>query len=166
MGLQYTERMGKYDRGVLVFAEVAQGALTTLAREMLGAGHRLADVLGEPLLAAVRGHGIAEAAQEAVFHAADTVYAADTAALAQYQTLTYCGVMAQIAQHAIPNILLIGMGSLGRDRGRGWLFVYARAWRLIVSICASILRGSVIKRVNLCFDVVPPRADNSVLCHG
>ena len=73
MGLQYTERMGKYDRGVLVFAEVAQGALTTLAREMLGAGHRLADVLGEPLLAAVRGHGIAEAAQEAVFHAADTV---------------------------------------------------------------------------------------------
>jgi hypothetical protein len=25
--------------------------------------------------------------------------------------------------------------------------------------------GSVIKIVNLCFDVVPPRADNPVLCH-
>lgn len=53
-------------------------------------------------MAAVLGQGIAEAAQEAVWHGADTVYAADAAALAHYQTLTYCGVMAQIAQQAAP----------------------------------------------------------------
>jgi hypothetical protein len=47
------------------------------------------------------------------------------------------------------------MGSLGRDRGRGWLFVYARAWRLIVSICASILRGSVINGCCAYFGVAP-----------
>ena len=84
---------------------------------MLGAGRRLADALGEPLMAAVLGQGIAEAAQEAVLHGADTVYAADAAALAHYQTLTYCGVMAQIAQQAAPDILLIGMGAIGRELG-------------------------------------------------
>ena len=104
-------------RGVLVFAEVAQGRLKAIALEILGAGRRLADALGEPLMAAVLGQGIAEAAQEAVLHGADTVYAADAAALAHYQTLTYCGVMAQIAQQAAPNILLIGMGAIGRELG-------------------------------------------------
>jgi len=68
-------------------------------------------------MAAVLGHGIAEAAREAILYGADTVYAADAAALAHYQTLPYCGVMAQITQQAIPNILPLGMGAMGRDLG-------------------------------------------------
>ena len=35
-------------QGVLVFAEVAEGGLTALAREMLGAGRRLADAWVSP----------------------------------------------------------------------------------------------------------------------
>jgi electron transfer flavoprotein alpha subunit len=104
-------------QGVLVFAEVTQGKLKAIALEMLGVGRRLADALGEPLMAAVLGHGIAVAAREAILYGADTVYAADAAALAHYQTLTYCGMMAQIAQQAVPNILLLGMGVIGRDLG-------------------------------------------------
>jgi electron transfer flavoprotein alpha subunit len=68
-------------------------------------------------MAAVLGQGITAVAREAVLYGADTVYAAEAAALAHYQTLTYCGVMAQIAQQAIPNILLLGMGAIGRDLG-------------------------------------------------
>ena len=104
-------------QGVLVFAEVVQDELRAIALEMLGVGRRLADALGEPLMAAVLGHGIAGAAREAILYGADTVYTADASALAHYQTLTYCGVMAQIAQHAVLNILLIGMGVMGRDLG-------------------------------------------------
>jgi len=104
-------------QGVLVFAEVAQGGLASIAKELLGAGRRLADALGEPLLAAVLGSGVQEAAQEAVYHGADSVYLADAPALAHYQTLVYSAVMAQIAEQTTPNILLIGMGDTGRELG-------------------------------------------------
>jgi len=104
-------------QGVLVVAEVAQGELTAIAKEMLGAGRRLADALGEPFMAAVLGSGVQEAAQEAVYHGADSVYLADAPALAHYQTLPYSTVMAQIAEQATQNILLIGMGDIGRELG-------------------------------------------------
>jgi len=104
-------------QGVLVFAEVAQGELAAIAKEMLGAGRRLADALGEPFMAAVLGSGVQEAAQEAVYYGADSVYLADAPALAHYQTLPYSTVMAQIAEQTTPNILLIGMGDIGRELG-------------------------------------------------
>jgi electron transfer flavoprotein alpha subunit len=104
-------------QGVLVFAEVAQGGLAAIAKEMLGAGRRLADALGEPLMAAVLGSGVQEAAQEAVYHGADSVYVADAPALGHYETLPYSAVMAQIAEQATPNIVLIGMGDIGRELG-------------------------------------------------
>jgi electron transfer flavoprotein alpha subunit len=104
-------------QGVLVFVEVTQGELAAIAREMLGAGRRLADALGEPLMAAVLGSGVQEAAQEAVYHGADRVYVADAPALGHYETLPYSAVMAQIAEQTTPNILLIGMGDTGRELG-------------------------------------------------
>lgn len=104
-------------QGVLVFAETTPGGLAAIARELLGAGRRLADALGEPLMAAVLGSGIQEVAQEAVYHGADTVYVADAPALAHYETLPYSTVMAQIAEQATPSIVLIGMGDIGRELG-------------------------------------------------
>src|SRR5919197_3738996 len=104
-------------QGVLVFAEVAQGGVAAIAKEMLGAGRRVADALGEPLMAAVLGSGVQEAAQEAMYYGADSVYVADDPALAYYQTLPYTTVMAQIAEQATPNIVLIGMGDIGRELG-------------------------------------------------
>src|SRR2546425_12507560 len=104
-------------QGVLVFVETTPGGLVAIAREMLGAGRRLADALGEPLMAAVLGSGVQEVAQETVYHGADTVYVADAPALAYYQTLPYSTVMAQIAEQATPNIVLIGMGDIGRELG-------------------------------------------------
>ncbi len=104
-------------QGVLIFAEVAQGGLAAIAKEMLGAGRRLAEALGEPLSAAVLGSGIQEAAQEAIYHGADTVYMADDLALAHYQTVPYSTVLAQIAAQVDPNVFLIGMGDIGRELG-------------------------------------------------
>ena len=104
-------------QGVLVFAETTPGGLAAIAREMLGAGRRLADALGEPLMAAVLGSNVQEVAQEAVYHGADTVYVADAPALAHYETLPYSTVMAQIAEQSTPRILLIGMGDIGRELG-------------------------------------------------
>jgi electron transfer flavoprotein alpha subunit len=104
-------------QGVMVFAEVTGGEVTSIAKEMLGAGRTLADALGEPLLAAVLGSGVQEAAQEVIYHGADTVYVADAPALEQYQTASYTAAMAQIAEQATPSILLVGLSDNGRDLG-------------------------------------------------
>ena len=104
-------------QGVLVFAEVADGELAGIAKEMLGVGRTLANALGEPLLAAVLGDGVQDVAQEAIYHGADTVYVAEAPVLAQYQTASYTTAMAKIAERATPNILLIGMSDNGRDLG-------------------------------------------------
>ncbi len=104
-------------QGVLVFAEVIDGDLSAIAKEMLGAGRGLADALGEPLQAAVLGSGVEGVAQEAIYHGADIAYVADDAALEQYQTASYTAALAQVAQHVEPNILLIGISDNGRDLG-------------------------------------------------
>src|SRR5688500_615865 len=100
-------------QGVLIFAEVAGGNLASIAKEMLGAGRRLADALGEPLQAAVLGHGVEDIAQEVIYHGADSVYVVDNPALAQYQTASYTKAMAALVQHIEPNILLVGISDNG-----------------------------------------------------
>lgn len=104
-------------QGVMIFAEVADGTLSSIAKEMLGVGRALADTLGEPLQAAILGKDVQEVAQEAVYYGADTVYVADAAELESYQTVSYTKVMAQIVAQATPNILLVGMSDNGRDLG-------------------------------------------------
>jgi electron transfer flavoprotein alpha subunit len=104
-------------QGVLVFAEVADGGLAPIAKEMLGAGRSLANALDEPLMAAVVGSEVQQAAQEAIYHRADVVYVADVPALERYQTVSYTAAMAQIVGQTTPSILLIGMSDNGRDLG-------------------------------------------------
>ena len=104
-------------QGVLVFAEVAEGELSSIAKEMLGLGRRLADALGEPLQAAVLSHGAGDAAQEAIYHGADAAYVADDPALEPYQTSSYTTALATVVQHVDPNLLILGMSDNGRDLG-------------------------------------------------
>lgn len=104
-------------QGVMVFAEVADNELAPVAKEMLGVGRKLADDLGEPLLAAVLGNGVQDAAQAAIHHGADTVCVADAAVLEQYQTESYAAVLTHIVKQVDPNVLLIGMSDNGRDLG-------------------------------------------------
>jgi electron transfer flavoprotein alpha subunit len=104
-------------QGVLVFAEAAGGELASIAKEMLGAGRTLANVLGEPLLAAVVGSGVQTVAQEAIYYGADMVCVAEAAVLEPYQTLSYTAALAQIVGQTSPSILLIGMSDNGRDLG-------------------------------------------------
>ncbi|MDE0205117.1 MAG: electron transfer flavoprotein subunit alpha/FixB family protein [Candidatus Tectomicrobia bacterium] len=104
-------------QGVLIFAETSGAALAPIAKEMCGVGRRLADALGEPLLAAVIGSGVGDAAQDAIAHGADRVYVADAEVLATYQTASYCEVLGEIAKQAEPEVLLVGMSDNGRDLG-------------------------------------------------
>ena len=104
-------------QGVMIFAETTGAALAPIAKEMCGVGRRLADALGEPLIAAVVGSGVGGAGQEAIAHGADRVYVADADVLQTYQTASYCTVIGQIAEQAEPEVLLVGMSDNGRDLG-------------------------------------------------
>ena len=104
-------------QGVMIFAETVGAALAPIAKEMCGVGRRLADTLGEPLIAALVGSDVGDAAQETIAHGADRVYVADANVLQTYQTASYCTVLGQIAEQAEPEVLLVGMSDNGRDLG-------------------------------------------------
>ncbi len=106
--------MAEY-KGVMVYAEVAEGKLTTIATESLGCGRRLADDLGQELSAALAGSDVAGLAQEAIAFGADKVYVVDDLLLKDYQTDSYVLVMEKVVRQVMPRILLMGHTFNGRD---------------------------------------------------
>jgi electron transfer flavoprotein alpha subunit len=106
--------MAEYN-GVMVYAEVADGKLGSITAELLGGGRKLADDLGSPLCAVLVGSGVAGLAQEVVSLGADKVYVVDDALLGDYQTDSYVAVMEKVVQEAMPQVLVMGQSSVGRD---------------------------------------------------
>jgi electron transfer flavoprotein alpha subunit len=103
------------NKGVLIIGEVVEGKLAAITAELLGAGRKLADALGEPLSAALIGSGIKDNAQECIAFGADKVYVVDDPLLQDYQTDSYVAVAEKVVNEAVPKILLMGQTFLGRD---------------------------------------------------
>jgi electron transfer flavoprotein alpha subunit len=106
--------MAEY-KGVLVHCEVAEGKLTSMAAELLGGGRKLADDLGEPLSAVLVGSGVAGLAQETIAFGADKVYVVEDPLLKDYQTDPYIMVVDKITKEAMPQVIMLGQTSIGRD---------------------------------------------------
>jgi electron transfer flavoprotein alpha subunit len=104
-------------RGVLVVAEVSDGKLAGIAQELLGAGRRLADALGEELAAAVLGSQLGDSATEALAYGADKVYVIDDALLASPQPDAYTATLEGLCRDVHPSIVLLGKTSLGVEVG-------------------------------------------------
>ncbi|RKY66415.1 MAG: electron transfer flavoprotein subunit alpha [Candidatus Latescibacterota bacterium] len=102
-------------RGVWVFAEQRHGKVSGVAYELLNAGRRLADDLGEKLTAVVFGPIGEDAVRELIYRGADRVLWADDERLAQFHDDTYAGVLAEMAQAERPEIILCGATSIGRS---------------------------------------------------
>jgi len=106
--------MAEY-KGVMIHCEVAEGKLAAIATELLGCGRKLADDLGQELYAALVGNGVSDLAQEAITFGADKVYIIDDPLLKDYQTDSYALVMEKLIKQVMPQILLLGQTSIGRD---------------------------------------------------
>jgi electron transfer flavoprotein alpha subunit len=101
---------------VLVIGEVTEnGQLSATSAELLGAATRLAADLGGGVACALVGEDLDAAAQAAVAAGADTVYTAVDVTLAQYQTEAYVPVAAAMIQQDVPQVVLMGQTSVGRD---------------------------------------------------
>lgn len=106
--------MAEY-KGVLIYGEVTEGRLDSISLELLGIGRKLADDLGQELGAVLLGSGIGDAAKEAILFGADKVYVVDDPVLKDYQTDSYTAVMEKACKQLLPDILLLGQTSIGRD---------------------------------------------------
>jgi len=107
--------MAEY-KGVTVYCETAEGQLASIAAEGLGCGRKLADDLGEELYAAILGSNISgDAAKEAIALGADKIYVVDDPLLKDYQTDSYVTVMEKVVTQIMPQIIILGQTSVGRD---------------------------------------------------
>ena len=76
-------------QGVLVLGDSAENELSSISRELLAAGRRLADDLSEELAIGLLGDTLDQPSQQAIIHGADKVYAVNHPALAEYQVELY-----------------------------------------------------------------------------
>jgi electron transfer flavoprotein alpha subunit len=106
--------MAEY-KGVMAYSEVSEGKLAAITTEILGCGRKLADDLGEELSAVLVGSGVSNLAQEAIAFGADKVYVVDDPLLQDYQTDSYVSVMEKVVKQVMPQVLLLGQTSIGRD---------------------------------------------------
>lgn len=111
---QETGDLEKY-RDVFVFAEQHDGNLRGCTLELLGAGRKLADSLGQQLAAVLLGQEVKALSQHLFASGADRVYLADHSGLKFYQTESYAAVLTGVISQYKPSIFLFGATTTGRD---------------------------------------------------
>jgi len=102
-------------KGVLVTGETDSGKLASITLELLGAGRKLANEMGQELGLLLIGNGVSGLAQEGIAFGADKVYVADAASLTQYNSDAYTAIAANLCRKLLPNVLLLGQTDIGRD---------------------------------------------------
>lgn len=102
-------------KNIWVFCEQRDGALQSVALELLGVARELAGVTGEKVGALLLGHNVADRAADLIAHGADEVYVVDDFNLQYYTTEAYAQAVEQIVKFYEPNVLMFGATSIGRD---------------------------------------------------
>ncbi|MCL2203396.1 MAG: electron transfer flavoprotein subunit alpha/FixB family protein [Defluviitaleaceae bacterium] len=102
-------------KDVLVFCEQRDGVLQKVSLELLGEGKKLANTLGQRLIALLLGHEVEALCPSLVSHGADEVILVDDAHLRDYLTEPYAMAMADVLNEGNFEIVLIGATAIGRD---------------------------------------------------
>jgi electron transfer flavoprotein alpha subunit len=147
----------------LVLAEVADGKLSGTAQELLGAGRRLADTLGEELTAAVLGSQLGDSGKEALAFGADKVYVIEDPLLALPQPDAYTTAMERLCRDITPNILLLGKTSLGVEVGPRLAF---RLGTALSSDCTDVRIDPESKRLVMTRPVFGGNAMLDLVCES
>jgi electron transfer flavoprotein alpha subunit len=102
-------------KNIAVFIEQRGGEIAGVSFEMLGEGRKLADRLGERLLAVLLGHKMEEKAHSLVKYGADKVVYFDHEACAEFQDDIYGELVARFIRSEKPSIFLAGATAIGRS---------------------------------------------------
>jgi electron transfer flavoprotein alpha subunit len=101
-------------KGIWVFAEVKEGNIRKITFELLSQGRKMAQKLGEEVVAVLLGSGV-EKLTDRLAEYADKVYWADDPALAQYTSDAYTSVLTNLLKEHQPSIFLCGATVIGKD---------------------------------------------------
>ena len=123
--------------GVLVVGQTAGDDLSPTSQEMLAAARKIANDLGEELSIGLLGESVEKAAQQAIHHGADRVFAVTHPLLGQYQVDLYLSAIETLCREVGPNIILIGRTLEGRE------LAPRLAFRLGVGLAQDCLEVSV-----------------------
>lgn len=123
---------------IFIFTEQDDGRLSTVTKEVLSAGRKLADKRNGELTAVLLGHCVAGLTSEIAKHGADKILLVDTPALERYNTLTYCQVLTHLLKKFTPAVMLLGSTPTAHDL----------APRLAARIMAGLTTGCVVVEIN------------------
>jgi electron transfer flavoprotein alpha subunit len=134
-------------RNVAVFIEQHEGAVAGVSYEMLGEGRKLADQLGEKLIAVLLGNNMHATANALVKFGADRVVYYDAAKLAQFHDDSYGRIVAEFIDKEKPAIVLAGATAIGRSfipkvAARVWGGLTADCTKLEVDVEKRLLLGT------------------------
>jgi len=101
-------------KGVWVFAEVKDGNVRKITFELLSQGRKMAQQLGEELVAVLLGSGV-EGLTGRLAEYADKVFWADDPVLSPYTTDAYATVITNLLREHQPSIFLWGATVIGKD---------------------------------------------------
>lgn len=102
-------------KDIFVFIEQRDGEIQKVGVELLGKGRKLADDLGEDLVAIVLGDKIRNKANLLIGHGADKVIVVEDEILKEYVTEPYTKALYYLVKKYDPEILIYGASSIGRD---------------------------------------------------
>jgi electron transfer flavoprotein alpha subunit len=122
-------------RNVMIYGELSDGGLSSITRELLTAGKRLARDLNEELSVFFVGDAVAEGAEQAYAFGADKVYVAEEPGLSRYEGDSYVGTLLQVVEKLTPRVLLFGNSDVGADLGPRLAF---RLERSIATDCIAL----------------------------
>jgi electron transfer flavoprotein alpha subunit len=134
-------------KNVAVFIEQHDGAVAGVSYEMLGEGRKLADQLGEKLVAVLLGNEMHIAAEELIKYGADKVYYVDDQSLATFKDDTYAHLVTQFVNSEKPSIFLAGATAIGRSfipkiAATVWGGLVADCTKLEVDAAKGLLLGT------------------------
>jgi len=102
-------------QGVMVIAEQRDGEIRKVSYEIVSEGKRLADKLGQKVIAVLLGQNIKAKAASLGHYGADKVIVADDARLANYIPDAYAAVLGQVVKANDPAVLILGSSVQGKD---------------------------------------------------
>jgi len=101
--------------GILVFGELSGGKLASITLELLTIGRKLGDDLKQDLNVLLIGSDSESVGQDAINYGADRVYWIEHPLLENYQTETYKEALLGLYKQIMPDIVLMGQTSIGKD---------------------------------------------------
>ena len=103
------------ESGILVLVFGADGQLSSLSSEQLGAARRIVEGLGGNVTAVAFGSGASDYGRQAIAYGADGAIAVEDASLDEYRNETWTAAMTAVAKEVNPAVVLIGQTATGRD---------------------------------------------------